>query len=199
MSATGSMGTQTVRPTVESVRAACARAREFMEAHHLCLDATIDNYSIGRRERGQCRLQVERAKGKGYRTVKTTTDQFGRWCKPHKSTFRNAITVVVDDLDGERTTGWLAIEDRCVYVHYPNGDGFHVVDAPCTMPPRRTEEKSAIVMRPIFGLPGKHERVEHVWPADPPELCNAWDAWIEQLNQLRLRLARVWDRCGIQA
>jgi hypothetical protein len=71
--------------------------------------------------------------------VKTTTDKLGRWCRPHKSTFRNDITVVVDDLEGERTTGWLAISERCVYVHHRNGDGFHVVEAPCMSPPRRTE------------------------------------------------------------
>ncbi len=198
MSTPVNMGTQVVTPTVESVRAACARARQLIEAHHLCLEATIDDYPIGRRERGKCRLQVERAKGKGYRTVRTTTDKLGRWCKPHKSTFRNDITVVVDDLEGERTTGWLAINERCVHVHYPNGDGFHVVNAPCMSPPRRTEEKSVMVMTPIFGLPGKEDRVEHVWPADPPELCDAWDAWVEHRNQLRLLLARVWDRCCVQ-
>ena len=131
---------------------------------------------IGRRERGKCRLQVEFDGRKAYRTVNTRTDKHGRWCKPKKSTFRNGITVVVDDLEGERTTAWLAVDSRCVYVHFPNGEGFHVVDAPCMSPPRRTEEKSVMVMRPIFGLPGKEDRVEHVWPADPPELSDAWDA-----------------------
>jgi hypothetical protein len=199
MSPTVTMGTQLVRPTAESVRAACARSRQFIEGHHLGLDATIADYPIGRRERGQCRLQVERAKGKGYRTVRTTTDKLGRWCQPHKSTFRPAITVVVDDLEGERTTAWLAVDERCVHIQYPNGEGFHVVDAPCTLPPRRVEEKSVVILKPIFGLPGQEDRVEHVWPADPPELCDAWDAWVEQRNHLRLLLARVWERCGVQA
>jgi hypothetical protein len=66
----------------------------------------------GDRQRGKCRLQVERARGKGYRTVRTTTDKPGRWCKPHSSTFRNDITVVVDHLEVERTIGWLAINER---------------------------------------------------------------------------------------
>src|SRR5271166_3752556 len=61
----------------------------------LCLDATIDDYPIGRRERGKCRLQVERAAGKGFRTVRTTTNKFGRWCAPKKSTYANNVTVVV--------------------------------------------------------------------------------------------------------
>lgn len=72
------MGMQAVTSTVESVRTACARARQFLEAHHLCPEATIEDYPIGRRERGKCRLQVERARGKGYRTVRTTTDRLGR-------------------------------------------------------------------------------------------------------------------------
>jgi hypothetical protein len=199
MSTPVNMGSQVVTPTVESVRAACARARQFIEAHHLGLDATIGDYPIGRRERGQCRLQVEYDKRKGYRTVRTTTDKCGRWCKPHKGTFRNDITVVVDDLEGERTTGWLAIGERRVYVQYPNGEGFHLVDAPCLSPPRRTEEKTVMVMTPLFGSPGQEERMEHVWPADPPEVCDAWDAWVEHRDQLRLLLARVWDRCSVQA
>ncbi len=192
-------GVQVVAPTVESVHAACTRARQFIESHHLCLDATIDDYPIGRLERGRCRLQVEWDRRKAYRTVRTTTDKHGRWCKPRKSTFRNDITVVVGDLEGERNTAWLAIDSRCVYVHYSNGEGFHVVDAPCISPPRRTEERSVMVMRPIFGLPGQEERTEHVWPADPSELCDAWDAWVEHRNQLRVLLAQVWDRCSIQA
>lgn len=106
--------------------------------------------------------------------------------------------MVVDDLEGERTTGWLAISERCVYVHHRNGDGFHIVETPCMSPPRRTEEKSVMVMTPLFGSPGQEERVEHIRPADPPELCDAWDAWVEHRDQLRLLLARVWDRCSVQ-
>ena len=134
MSMTINMGTQVVRPTVQSVPAGCARAREFSERHHLCLDATIEDYSIGRRERARCRLQVEWAKRNGYRTVRTTTNKDGRWCKPRNSTFRNEVTVVVDDLYGEpscpgpdRSTAWLAVGERAVYLHYPNGDEFHLV------------------------------------------------------------------------
>jgi hypothetical protein len=53
-----------------------------------------------------------------------------------------------------------------------------------------------MVLMPILGLPGKEERVEHVWPADPPELC---DAWVEHRHQLRQMLARIWERCSVQA
>jgi hypothetical protein len=60
--------------------------------------------------------------------------------------------------------------------------------------PRRIEERSGMLITPLFGLPVKEDRVEHVWPADPPELCDAWVAWVEHRNQLRSLLARVWDR-----
>jgi hypothetical protein len=144
---------------------------------------------------GKCRFQVERAKGKGYRTIKTTTDKSGRWCTPKKSTFRNDITVVVDDLEGERTTAWLGLGRRYgLYGTYPNGEGFVIASPPCAFPPRRTEEKSVIVMRPIFGLPGQEERTEHISPADPPELCDAWDAWVEELASLRRLLEAVWEQ-----
>jgi hypothetical protein len=62
-------------------------------------------------------------------------------------------------------------------------------------PPQRTEAKSVIIMTPLFGSPGQEECVEDVWPADPPELCDAWDAWVEHRDQLLLVLAKVWDRC----
>jgi hypothetical protein len=35
MNTAANMGEQVVTPTVESVRAACARARQFIETHHL--------------------------------------------------------------------------------------------------------------------------------------------------------------------
>jgi hypothetical protein len=84
-------------PTHDEIRATFAGMREQLESSQLCLDATINDYPIGRRERGKCRLQVERAQNKGYRTVRTTTNKHGRWCKPHKSTYSNSLIVVVRD------------------------------------------------------------------------------------------------------
>ena len=78
---------ETKIPTPDEIRATFAGVRQQIVGMNLCLDATIDDYPIGRRERGKCRLQVERAAGKGYRTVRTTTNKFGRWCKPKKSTY----------------------------------------------------------------------------------------------------------------
>jgi hypothetical protein len=69
-------------PTSDEIRATFEAVRHKIASMDLCLDATIDDYPIGRRDRGKCRLQVERAAGKGYRTVRTTTNKFGRWCAP---------------------------------------------------------------------------------------------------------------------
>ena len=127
-------------PTVADVLEACQKAREFILSADLCLEATIDDYPIGRRDRGKCRLQVEHARGKGYRTVRTTTDKNGRWCTPKKSTFRNACTVVVRNLDTEHQHGWLCIADTSVYVQYANGDTVKLAEAPCWSEPRRADE-----------------------------------------------------------
>ena len=56
---------ETKIPTHDEIRATFASVRDLIERNHLCLDATIDDYPIGRRERGKCRLQVERAAGRG--------------------------------------------------------------------------------------------------------------------------------------
>ena len=68
----------------DAIRATFDAVRQKIASKNLCLDATIDDYPIGRRERGKCRPQVERAVGKGYRTVRTMTNKLGRWCAPEK-------------------------------------------------------------------------------------------------------------------
>ena len=49
-------------PTRDDICATFAEVRDQIQLSHICLDATIDDYPIGRRDRGKCRLQVERAK-----------------------------------------------------------------------------------------------------------------------------------------
>jgi hypothetical protein len=63
------MSQEKVILTIDEIRAKFAEVRKTIEGFELSLDATIDDYPIGRRERGKRRLQVERAAGKGYRTV----------------------------------------------------------------------------------------------------------------------------------
>ena len=124
------MPDEKVIPTLDEIRATFEAVRHKIACMDLCLDATIDDYPIGRRERGKCRLQVERAAGKGYRTVRTTTNKFGRWCAPKKSTYRNSVYVVVRDYDEEHQVVWLGVrQPGCPvrwgsrHVQYANGDG----------------------------------------------------------------------------
>ena len=99
---------ETKIPTHDEIRTTFTSVRDLIQRNHLCLDATIDDYPIGRRERGKCRLQVERAAGKGYRTVRTTTNKFGRRCAPKKSTYRNGVYVVIRDYDEGNQVVWLS-------------------------------------------------------------------------------------------
>src|SRR5262249_46599260 len=110
--------------------------------------------------------QVEREKGTGYRTVRTTTDKFGRWCKPHKLRYRDFCIVVIRNWDTDRQHVWRSVGKGGVYVDYANGDGFTVVEAPFWCKPRRTDEPYTIEMRPILGEPGAGEKFECVHKAD---------------------------------
>jgi hypothetical protein len=92
---------ETTIPTHDEIRATFAGVRQQIASMNLCLDATIEDCPIGRRERGKYRLQVERATGKAYRTVGTTTNKFGRWCAPKKSTARNSVFAAIRDYDDE--------------------------------------------------------------------------------------------------
>ena len=100
---------ETKIPTLAEIRAIFDSVRKRIGRMTLCLDATIDDYPIGRAEPGKCRLQVERAADKGCRTVRTTTNKHGRWCKPKQSTYRNSVYVVVRDYDDEHQVVWLSV------------------------------------------------------------------------------------------
>jgi hypothetical protein len=52
-----------VIPIPHEIRATLAAVRHKIGRMDLCLDATIDDYSIGGREQDKYRLQVESAKG----------------------------------------------------------------------------------------------------------------------------------------
>jgi hypothetical protein len=141
-------------PTHDEIRVTFAEVREQIERSNLCLDATIADYPIGRRERGKCRLQVERAANKGYRTIRTTTNKAGRWCKPHKSTYSNSLIVVVRDWDTEHQHAWLSCGNpRAEYggarvcVQYANGAGIALVKCWRNDAPRREDFHYTSVIR----------------------------------------------------
>jgi hypothetical protein len=192
--------------TADEIRAACAAAREFIARHQLRVDATIDDYPIGRQDRGKCRLQAERRKGHGYRLVRTTTDKFGRWCKPHKSQYSDACTVVIDDFDDERKAVWLKVDPRYgVFVQHADYSGFALVKIEFHRPPSRVERRvtwttAKLTITGAGLLPEEEPREdESVSPADPPELCDAYDAWFEEYSSMRRQLEEVWAHCCVQA
>jgi len=204
---------ETKIPTHDEIRATFASVRDLVQRNHLCLDATIDDYPIGRRERGKCRLQVERAAGKGYRTVRTTTNKFGRWCAPKKSTYHNSVTVVVRDYDEEHQVVWLSAGNPAaqyggahVGLQYANGSGLALAKCWRNDAPRREDRHYTTVTRTSrLGITAggllpenmTEEREPHVLEADSPEECAAWDVWVEELKTVRQLLLNVWKEAEV--
>lgn len=179
-----------IYPTVAEVREATAHAIKTIEQLTFHDSYVIEDYPIGSRNRGRCLLEAEFVKGKGSRTVRTTTDKYGRWCKPKKSVFHNNIIRVVTGPPVEREAAWLLIGDTFVSLQNASYDGKPIAKAPYWIKPRREAQTSVIITKEIFG--GKEERKEYVHEADPPELCDAWDAWEEGRNQI-IALVRTID------
>jgi hypothetical protein len=128
--------------TADEIRAACVAAREFIARHHLCLNATIDDYPIGRQDRGKCRLQVDRRSCHGYRLVRTTTDKLGRWCKPHRSQYSDACIVVIDDFYDERRAVWLKVDPRYgVFIQHADYSSFALVKVEFHGAPTRVQAR----------------------------------------------------------
>jgi hypothetical protein len=215
------MPDEKVIPTHDEIRATFAGVRQTIAGMDLGLDATIDDYPIGRRERGKCRLQVERAAGKGYRTVRTTTNKHGRWCAPKKSTYGNAVIVVVrgygeaynhpegperDNL--ARQVVWLSAGNPAaqwggshVCVRYANGEGYSMAKCWRNDAPRRephiytttwTKSKLSITGAGVETGQPAQEKETHTLEADSPEECDAWDVWVDELKSVRQLLRDVW-------
>jgi hypothetical protein len=192
--------------TADEIRAACGAARDFIARNHLCLDATIDDYPIGRHDRGKCRLQVERKKGHGYRLVRTTTDKHARWCKPHKSQYSDACIVVVDDYDEDRKAVWLKVDPRYgVFVQHADYSGFALIKVDFCSTPSRVERwctwtttRLAITGAGVEPEVPPRQEVS-IDPPDPPELCDAYDIWMEEYRAMRRPLEAVWANCCVQA
>jgi hypothetical protein len=203
-----------VIPTRDEFVATFEAARHKIGCMDLCLDATIDDYPIGRRERGKCRLQVERASGKGYRTVRTTTNKRGSWCMPKKSTYTNEVIVVVRGLDDEHQHAWLHVGNpharyggTGVSIQFANGAWSSLIKCWRSDPPRREDYHYTSVIRWSHlsmtrgGLLPENmteKREDHCLTADSPEEIAAWDVWVEELKIVREMLLSVWNR-SVQA
>jgi hypothetical protein len=204
---------QKVIPTVDEIPSTFEDVRHKIRCVNLCLDATIDDYPIGRRERGKCRLRVERTAGKGYRTVRTTTNKRGQWCAPKKSTYHNSVTVVVRDYDEEHQVVWLSAGNPAaqfggahVGIQYANGSGVALAKCWRNDAPRREDHHYTTVTRTSrLGITAggllpenmTEEREQHVLKADSPEECAAWDVWVEELKTVRQLLLDVWKEAEV--
>ena len=207
------MTEQKVIPTCDEIRATFAPVRETIASMNLCLDATIDDYPIGRRERGKCRLQVERAAGKGYRTVRTTTNKFGRWCAPKKCTYCNSVYAVIRHYDDEHQVVWLAVGNPAaqwggahVTIQYANGVGFALAKCWRNDAPRRephtytttwTKSKLSVTGGGVGSGEPIQERETTTLEAHSSEECDAWDVWVEELKTVRELLLNVWKEAKV--
>jgi hypothetical protein len=147
-------------------------------------EGIIDDYPIGRQLRGKCKLSVEYKKGKGFRTVKQTTDKNGRWCKPKTSTYCNHPISVVRH-DGQ--LGWLNIGGALVSITWANGDHATLAQANLPHAPRLQEHTYTTVSHEPISLtdlmagkkPAVRQEKTHTLPADPPEVIECWNAWLD--------------------
>lgn len=189
------MSTATVPTPAEVVgliRAAEARLKEL----DFVPDFTIEDYPIGSNNRGKCKLEVEWKKGKGWRTVRTTTDKYGRWCKPKCSTYDNTPIAVVK-LDGFYEAAWLRCQPsygkHAIYLQGANGDLVETIlehpDGVPTSRPRREPHTYTMESRDLYGK--LIDSKEYTTPADSPEACDAWEVWAPGLQHL---MQMIMDR-----
>jgi hypothetical protein len=92
--------------TPDQIRAEASSAIEKANGLKLVREFTIDDYPIGGRNRGKCKLEVEAKRGHGIRTKRTTTNKHGSWCKPKCSTYRNFPTFVATGGDWMKHDGF---------------------------------------------------------------------------------------------
>ncbi len=158
-------------PTPDEVFEKLTEVRKTLEGLKLHQEYIIEDYPSGR-HRVKCKLEVEYKKGHGRRTVRTTTSKHGAWCKPKKSTYSNEITIVVTGEAVEREAAWLSISPRSIGLQSASGSWTVLAEAPHHCAPRRKDKPYTINDEP------------KVLPADPPELCDAWDAWWSGLLEI---------------
>jgi hypothetical protein len=147
-------------------------------------EGIIDDYPIGRKTRGKCKLSVEYKKGKGFRTVRQTTDKYDNWCKPHTSRYYDAPTSVVRH---QGKIGWLTIAGSMIYLTWANYDTETLVMANLSCAPRvtdhtyKTTSYEPMSMEDVMAgkKPVVQEEQTHTLPADPPEVIECWNAWLD--------------------
>ena len=176
---------ETTNRTPLGVAEGILKARAWLAGATLVPEYVIDDYPIGRRDRGKCRLGVEHSKGRGWRTVRTTTDKHGRWCSPKKSVYHEGIIVVYTRPGDQHVeAGWLNVSMSGIWLCLANFNQLSLVKAPSYCRPNREPHTYTLVTQ-VSDLnadmklvpTGGPTRKQHTIEADPPELCDAYDLW----------------------
>jgi hypothetical protein len=185
--------------TVAGVSESIKVLGEWLSQGTYKLEHTIEDYPIGRRDRGKCKLGFECKRGE-WRTVKTTTDKNGRWCNPKRSTYSDDVICVVEHPTlGDKEAAWLMIGFYGASITFANGGHQRLASAPCSSPPRRSPHKynvtHSVPLTLLEIMAGKKPVVDRIeeceLPADPPELCDAFDLWINEITQIRKMVCTV--------
>ncbi|MCR9295437.1 MAG: hypothetical protein NXI32_22190 [bacterium] len=172
-------------PLADEMQEQLNHAREQLAKLTLHDEYTIEDYPSGR-HRVKCRLGVEFKKGKGSRTVRATTDKYGRWCNPKKSTYAPGLCLVVTGEPVEKEAAWLTVNLDIIGLHSANGNWTTLAKAPCAGAPRREDLHYTVssrslsmtdIMRGATLDDGEKKEEQKVLPADPPELCDSYDVW----------------------
>ena len=117
----------------------------------------INNYPIGGRNRGRCKLGIEYAHGHGTRLIRTTENAHGDWNQPHYSNYQKVNVLLAVDVrnliapikgtifkkaerrsitgmeftKGKPFTGWISSsKSGGIYLRAANYDCFILVEAP---------------------------------------------------------------------
>lgn len=168
--------------TFAEIDAMASAASALLAAVQFVPVYTIDDYPIGRRDRGKCEMSVKRQTKKGYRTSRRTTDKYGRWCKSKESVYVDSPIVVVTGSALEHEAAWLRTESRSLYLQWANGDSQMLMQAPHYCAPRRHDETVTWTTRAyaVFGAsePVEVKRETETLKADPPEMIALWDHYM---------------------
>lgn len=169
-------------PTEAEIDAAWAVANAIIDMLTMVPETVIADYPIGSlgRKRGLCRLSVDFKKHHGWRTNKTTTDEFGRWCKPKTGAYQPEPIVVVTGIPFKDTTtaGWLKCDQRIgPYLQRASYSNHMLCEPPCYFRPAREDSGYSVRVND-----GPEER--KVMKGDDPLLCDAWERWFDGYKSL---------------
>lgn len=177
--------------TIEAALAQVAHAAKVLEVVQFSAMYTIDDYPIGRRDRGRCEMSYEyHPKKREWRTSRRTTDKYGRWCKPKCSVYVDSPMVIVSGPDLEHEAAWLRTDGRSMYLQWANGASEMLCQAPFWSAPNREARTVTWTTRSLsYGANGYQiddvvKQETDTIPADPPEHIALWDAYIEAYKPL---------------